>query len=475
MKKYIYIFCFLIVAGFAFNACKPEEEMDPAMGAAPTPDQATFDVTPDPANPNILVLKNTSPGFNAKWDFGNGASGTGNEVKAPYPLKGDYTITMTMYARGGSASSSKAVTIAETNYGMLDRPDLNALSGGGSKPEGKTWVIDKEYGGHMGLGPNTTGTADWWNAGPNEKAGQGLYDDEYTFIITGLKADFKMNGDAFANGASAGDFGGNPANGDQKVTYNPPATINWSLTEEGGKKYIVLSNSAFIGFYTGVSKYEILKLEENELYIRFLDVKNTGFAWYHRLIPKGYVKPKPEIPYKIANMDDTFDAPGNIAWTIDGAGFKEEYDNPRPLGNTSGIVAKYDKNIGGKYNNVQVNLSYKMDLRERNKFRLKVFTPSYNDTATVFPAESWAINHLRDQVSVKLQNSELGGNAYTTQVEVIHRIQVDQLNQWVEFEFDFSSASERKDLDRIVVQLGGEGHDAPGTFFIDDFKLMPKQ
>lgn len=49
----------------------------------------------------------------------------------------------------------------------------------------KTWVLDSEANGHIGCGPDQTNAAGWWAAGPNEKAGFGLYDDEITFYADG--------------------------------------------------------------------------------------------------------------------------------------------------------------------------------------------------------------------------------------------------------------------------------------------------
>lgn len=49
----------------------------------------------------------------------------------------------------------------------------------------KTWVLDSEVNGHIGCGPDQANAAGWWAAGPNEKAGFGLYDDEITFYADG--------------------------------------------------------------------------------------------------------------------------------------------------------------------------------------------------------------------------------------------------------------------------------------------------
>lgn len=49
----------------------------------------------------------------------------------------------------------------------------------------KTWMLDSEANGHIGCGPDQSNPAGWWAAGPNEKAGFGLYDDEITFYADG--------------------------------------------------------------------------------------------------------------------------------------------------------------------------------------------------------------------------------------------------------------------------------------------------
>ena len=49
----------------------------------------------------------------------------------------------------------------------------------------KTWVLDSEANGHIGCGPDQSNPAGWWAAGPNEKTGFGLYDDEITFYADG--------------------------------------------------------------------------------------------------------------------------------------------------------------------------------------------------------------------------------------------------------------------------------------------------
>ena len=93
-----------------------------------------------------------------------------------------------------------------------------------------------------------------------------------------------------------------------------------------------------------------------------------------------------------------------------------------------------------------------MDLTENNKVRVKVFIPSYNDwTTEAGVAGDWITNaKLLPQLAVKLQDNSLGGDAWTTQTEIVKADLA--LDQWIELEFDFSGVADRTDYDKIVVQ-----------------------
>lgn len=121
-------------------------------------------------------------------------------------------------------------------------------------------------------------------------------------------------------------------------------------------------------------------------------------------------------------------------------------------------VADYTRSGTFEWANAQTILNHRLDLTERNKFELKVYFPSSND-----------YSQGTNKASVKLQNSLLGGNAWTTQAEVLHEVTV--YDQWVTLLFDFEAWSTSIDYDQIVVQLGGEGNWVPGQFYFDDFYL----
>lgn len=466
------VYLLLALIGGLLASCSPED-FSGELAPAPVSGQVSFSATPTTNNPNVIDFKNDTPGaLKAIWDLGNGQSAVGEQASGAYAVAGTYTVKLTVFTSGGYASNTKTITIAQTNVAMLNREDYNLLTGGATNANGKTWVIDKALAGHMGVGPIDAATPIWWQAGPNEKASEGLYDDEMTFNLNGFAYNYHNNGSSFANGANAAGLGGTAQSADLTLPHTPAANMTWSITAEGGKSYLSFSNGGFLGYYTGATRYEILKLSENELYVKGNDAANAGNAWWLRLVPKGFTRPVEAKPYKIADIFDDFDAPGNVVWKKENLSLNESYDNPAPAaasGNSSPKVALYVKQEGQAFEfaNMFTDLDYKMDLTQRHVFKLKVYIPSYNDFTTA-AGEDWANKNLLKQVSVKLQDGT-AAQPWVNQVEI--KQQVTQLDKWVELSFDFNGHVNRKDLDRIVIQVGGEGNFIPGVFFLDDFRL----
>lgn len=449
----------------SITSCKKDDSVR-ALGVAPTADQVKFSSAPSANNANIINFTNESPGFRAIWDFGNGATAEGSTAQASYPLAGTYTVKLTIVTDGGYVSSTKNITIAATNPAMLTDPAFTTLSGGLANVAGKTWIIDQTQPGHLGVGPIGSQFPDWYQAGPNEKTGTGFYDDEMTFNMNGLKYTYANNGTTFANASNAPGIGGPTGSNDPTVNYTPPTNLTWLVTTVNGTKYITISGNGFISYYLGVSQYQILSLTEDEMWLRSGDKSNAGNAWYLKLIRKGYVRPVvPPVqkPLQVANLSDDFQSASTITWTAENMDYVRSYDNPSkfPL-NTSAKVGYYEKRTGddGQYGNLNVTLPYRFDLTTTNKIRMKVFIPGGNDFTKVKPT-----------VSIKLQNSLLGGNAWQTQIEIVKTILPAQYNTWVQLEFDYSASAAQTLYDKIVVQLGGEGHPNPGIFYIDDFEF----
>ena len=301
--KQIFKSILLVVAGSALLwACNPMDADLHKLGPAPSESQLAFTATPTVTSPNIVELQNTSsvPGV-ALWDLGNGTTVKGDKVSATYPFKGDYTVTMSLYTTGGSATISQVVTIAADDYGLLDTPGFNALTGGAAATDGKTWVFARYTKGHFGVGdvnaaPEVNGPA-WWQCDPKGKEGCSLYDNEYTFIQKGTKLVWKNQGYIYTNENGMNHLGiagtPNAIVGDYDVPYVPADNLTFTLDEDNNK--LILGGDSFFGFYTGVSEYNIITLDEDMLYVWCGSAAEPGNAWYFILVPKDkLVEPEPE-------------------------------------------------------------------------------------------------------------------------------------------------------------------------------------
>lgn len=481
--KYSYAVIFSL---FVLAACNPQEDSLYSLG---TPDSAkdlnvTFTAVATAKSANEILFTNTTDvKFPVKivWDLGNGSKSSEAQVTGVYPEKGDYNVTLTLYAAdGSSASKSQVLHFDNNDFSLMDTPGYRNLTGGNDSINGKTWVFDQYHAGHFGVGPATDANPIWWSAPANAKLGSSLYTQEFTFIQNGTKLIWKNNGYIYTNGAGVSGLG-NPAGvisnpggvGDFDVPYAPNAAYTFILNENDNT--LELSDGAFFGHYAGTSKYQILVLSENELYVKCASTVEVGNGWWYRFVPKALnVAPPPVIkdPKAVPLFEDFEGTTPKVIFKAESMGDKSgAVDNPLPLPiNTSNKVFRYIKTTEF-YSNLSFTAdTYKFDLKVQNKIKLKVFIPSFNDYTTDYAvAGSWISNtKLQPQLAVKLQNSE-HPSPWETQTEIVQANLTK--DKWLELTFDFSNVADRTDYDRIIIQFGAEGHAGPGYFFFDDFSF----
>ena len=176
-----------------------------------------------------------------------------------------------------------------------------------------------------------------------------------------------------------------------------------------------------------------------------------------------------QVPDTPPFVRDGFEGRGTITtWLGDACAIDTEFANPFVDSfNTSPTVMQYDDQ-GGQYANAQFTVSTKFDLTVKSKFTLKIYVPSSSITGS-----------SPNQISLKLQNSELGGDSWQTQTEIIKPIVLDQ---WQEITFDFVNDDwqnlnfngtdpdpiDRTDLDKVVIQVNSENNNDLVTAYIDD-------
>ncbi|MCT4590050.1 MAG: PKD domain-containing protein [Carboxylicivirga sp.] len=484
----------LITSGLSFLmaivllvSCDPNEFDKSGLGlnGAPSEGDMSFTITPKANDPFRFILRNETPSegmVSIVWTLGNGTVLQGNQVEAYYPLPGTYDLTLTITSNNGQATSKvEPVTQTETDYSFLDSPVINFLSGGSSAVDGKTWVVDSLYRGHFGIGPADGASPDWWAANPLQKSNGGTYDDKFTIKLVEFVFDFQNNGNSYVKdyqidnpNYSNGYTGPDESDADYIVQFTP-AAATWSLTERDGVNYITLTSDkpSFFGFdYGGNYEYRIDFINEDELHLSTIGGDDN--RWFNILVREGYERPVIEKPLEAKDVMDDFEGNGNIEW-IQGELIKfEAISNfaPVPI-NESANIAIYQKGEG-PFEAVTSVFEHRFDLSERNVFSMKVFMPQFNDYETECQPDwiTWIPNKkLLPQVDLKLQDSKLGGDAWTTQQVRSVTLSEDQLGKWVEVTFDFSDVSDRTDFDQVVIQFGMEGHCNGGIFYMDDFML----
>ena len=453
-------------------ACEPMEEEKPDIGQPPIAD---FEIAKDPSNENRLIITNTTSGnaFLFQWDLGDGSTITTSTLaeiaNVYYPFPGEYTISLTAFGRGGSAKTSEKVTITTTDTEICMDELFTFLTGGCDAEDGKTWVFAPSGPVNFG-GPAATPSA-WWN---QDLASQNacFKDDEYVFHLKNY---------AFVSDTKGAMWGINKEGEENVCVPQPTEAVEstWRLYNRAsdGQLMLSLSNEQTIAWDDRQGTYEVVELTADRLHIRKSCCGGGPDKPYRNyvLVPEG-TDPGPEEPEEpgeparpLEENDIAVDFEGGENTTVSAeqwfleqvAGYEYPSPNPDPDAvNSSANVFKYMRG-NGQWENIQIHLDHKMDLSNRNVFKLKVYFPSSNAYS----------EKLTKTFAVKLQNREEGGNAWQSQKEVKH--EVSATDEWVELTFDFSDVASREDFDSIVIQPGGEGHTEAGTFYFDQFELLP--
>lgn len=483
---------------FLIAACSPQDSDDYALDSFATinAEQVSFSKTVSDKSDNVITFTNTTDvkmPVSIAWDLGNGTKGKNKSMTGQYPQKGDYTVSLTVYSSDGTAvSKSEVISIGEDDFGLIDTPAYRNLTGGIDNAQGKLWVFDQynnyskevatatgfNINGHMGLGPQNSFGQEWYAAGPNEKADTKMYDFKFTFIQEGVKFIIENDGLGYGRKASSESVGGyniTEIDGDDATFTFDGGSFNFSIDESGNYPQLTLSDNSFMGYYAGSQVYDIIYQTEEVMALRVNNtVEGQDWVFVYTLEELNIAEPPVvKVPKAILLSEDFESTELKVPFIADDMGDKSGVmDNPIPLPiNESDKVYRYQKS-NGFYSNLSFTADdYKFDLIKQNKITVKVYIPSYNDYETSNPvAGEWiAESRLRPQLAVKLQDSDMGGNAWENQTEIV---KADlETDKWIELEFDFSGVSDRTDYDKIVIQFGAEGHGGPGFFFFDDFKF----
>lgn len=233
--------------------CSPESAEE--LGTKAT---ASFTMTPVAGRVNTYLLTSTSTNaFGFQWDKGNGVYVKGKEVDTAYfPVRGNYTVRLRAFGRGGYDTASQSVTIDVDD--ILSNPIFQALTA-------KSWKLDPADGANAII----VGT----EANPGEYFGGGALadcqkDDVYTFSQA-LKLTYNANGSTF----NGGNINPNFNCGDDRSYNNLTYTFSPGTTAGAGLATITLPGTTIPDKFIGVTdissnNYRIISISATAMILR---------------------------------------------------------------------------------------------------------------------------------------------------------------------------------------------------------------
>jgi hypothetical protein len=158
--------------------------------------------------------------------------------------------------------------------------------------ESKTWVLDNETQGYMGCGESVANPTNWWSAGPHEKDGFGVQDDELTFFKDGrYQFNPGADGKIYCNWECG--YHSELWDGGNNSDYDAPAeaqTSTYTLGSDADGDYIELPANIFFGYMPN----KAVLSEPTHLYVKemtesrlVLVAKFSGICWQFIYRPKG--------------------------------------------------------------------------------------------------------------------------------------------------------------------------------------------
>ncbi len=277
---------------------------------------------------NALSYRFLGPGF--QEDASNG------EALVTFSNQGVNTYQVTVLAYGTGGVSSSAIIEVEVQVNYSPPTDLlEKLVGDGTK----TWRIKSEKDKHFGLGPpGGLVNCEWYGAGPEEKAGVGMYDDRFVFSMNWDTMEDRVfqhitdntnddnNGTVFGRDGFIQELNGPCPSCEMQgadVLNYPLSDYNatWQILAPGGVETLALSSTAFIGYYTGGNhRYQIVdRSVPNELLLATID-GNGEFTWWFTITDVEPDSGEFESDYNNLVWEDNFDtngAPNAAKWTYD--------------------------------------------------------------------------------------------------------------------------------------------------------------
>lgn len=315
MLRYIKSSAAVLALALVMGSCD-KKDGNYSLGALVAPSNLTITANikgADATHPNgdgsgdvdfVLDAKNVLS-YKIDYDAGNGISldflGNGKgSTKYTNLGTNTYRITAVAYGTGGVATTAtKEITVLSV-FQPAAALVTNLV---GSGTAGKVWVVDKDAGGHFGVGPWNDGTAAsqspvWYAASPNEKASccNCFYSASFTFSqpspgVFALKV-LSPDGAFTKTGDLAGGLPGIPATGAEgcysyaggtaAFTFIPSSSQALNTTQSTKTSLKLGGTNTYIGYGAQLKEYEIISISATNMYLRVQGTE-TGNAWYLKL------------------------------------------------------------------------------------------------------------------------------------------------------------------------------------------------
>ncbi len=485
---------FLLGAVVTLSSCKKDSD-DPEVKDP----IASFQYEISAANFLEVAFTNFSQNATSySWDFGDGNTSTETDPTHVYDAVGSYDVVLTAKNDAGvSKTFSESFELKDPNSA------LTILAGTSSK----TWKLYRE-GTSMSLGPNAEDPAAWWEGLTNSGARPCLYYQTFTFHVDGSYV-FDDNGMFW------GEYGVFDGTDNYEICFEAIAAnmINkdgvdvsaWlsgthSFTYDPATGDVTLDGmGAWIGIPklgpTGETTVPVastsfnISIEEMEGYDIMTVAFDYGEAGYWQIKYASYSDPslEPEVVEEAAEygedlpdltpteMWNTFETSSSFV-VLDTAGV---YPGEGPAANgmafTMGVadpagagvaVGQYDRI--GTYQELQFMMENDIQFDNFTTVSLDVYVPSSNDYSGTL---------TKGIVIVIGEASQTEGwwNAH-----IQYEAEAEVMDEWVTYTFNLNEPNggpggytpfDKTDLDFFAISLGGGGHEAPGTFYVRNFRF----
>lgn len=310
MKNILKTLGLTLMAVLAMTACSPEKFDGADENGLPNIASADYTVTVDQET-NMVTFTLNTPGMYPIWTIEGSPEykGTVNGYKKHYIFKGTYNYTLKVGNRNGVSDGEVTGTFTIDNTRYDFSKTIAALTGGDTKE----WRIYASKKGHMACGPEGSDGTGWWSAAPNEKAGEGIYDDRITFSSTdaytysaGEDGNTFINAGVTAFGVTAG--------GD----YSMPLVGQFGMLSEG--KYALGYNDAmgqetitlpahmlfpYIGHQQQIDAAYTLRILSIDSKYMELALDLPGIVWHFSLINGDDPEPSTDFDPEKVNWAET--------------------------------------------------------------------------------------------------------------------------------------------------------------------------